>query len=274
MKLRLLSALLACMAFTSAANALDHDDWNQLLERFVSTTESGSSTTIDYAGIKTQREQLQDYLSQLSDVEAEAFSRWPETERLAFLINAYNAWTVELILGKYPDIESIKDIGGWFGSPWKQAIAPLLGKTRTLDEIEHEMIRGSGDFNEPRIHFAVNCASIGCPALRREAYVADELEAQLEAQTMSFLGDQSRNGWRGDSLHISPIFKWYRGDFEAGWRNTDSLNDFLARYADALDLTADQKQALLRGEVTIRFTDYDWRLNDSDGAYPVTNALP
>ncbi len=264
MKLRLLIALLACMAFTSAANAFDHDDWNQLLGRFVSPTESGNSTTIDYAGIKTQRAELQDYLSQLSDVEAEAFSRWPEIQRLAFLINAYNAWTVELILSKYPDIESIKDIGGWFGSPWKQAIAPLLGETRTLDEIEHEMIRGSGDFDEPRIHFAVNCASIGCPALRHEAYVADELEAQLEAQTRDFLGDRTRNAWRGDTLYVSPIFKWYRGDFEAGWRKTDSLNAFLARYADALDLKEDQKQALLRGEITIRFTNYDWRLNDSD----------
>lgn len=263
MRIRPLTALLACLAFASGAAAFDHGDWDHLLERFVSPTKKGNSTAIDYAGIEAQRGKLRDYLGQLSDVEPEVFSDWPESERLAFLTNAYNAWTVELILDEYPDIESIKDIGGWFGSPWKQAIAPLLGKTRTLDEIEHDMIRGSGEFDEPRIHFALNCASIGCPALRSEAYIADELEAQLEAQTVQFLSDRSRNGWRGDELYLSPLFKWYREDFETGWRDAQTLPSFLARYAEALALSKDQKQALLEGKVTISYTDYDWRLNDS-----------
>lgn len=262
MKMRRLATLFVCLMVSRGAAAFDHSDWTHLLKRFVATTEDGHSTTIDYAGIQKQRAELQDYLSKLADVEPQQFSAWPTPERLAFLINAYNAWTVELILEEYPDIDSIRDIGGWFGSPWKQAIAPLLGKKRTLDEIEHGMIRGSGEFDEPRIHFAVNCASIGCPALRREAYVADDLEAQLEAQTRDFLSDRSRNAWRDDALYVSPIFKWYGEDFEAGWRGTDSLVEFLARYADALGLSQDQKQALLDGKATIRYTDYDWRLND------------
>jgi len=262
MKIPTLFALLACLGFTNSAGAFDHGDWDQLLRRFVTPTEDAASTEIDYAGIQARREALRTYLEQLSTVKAETFSAWPESERLAFLINAYNAWTVELILGEYPDIESIKDIGGWFGSPWKKAIAPLLEKERTLDEIEHDMIRGSGEFDEPRIHFAVNCASVGCPALRPEAYVADELETQLEEQTRDFLGDRTRNGLRGNELHVSPIFKWYREDFETGWRGTDSLRQFLARYADALGLTAQQKNALRRGDLELRYTDYDWRLND------------
>lgn len=263
MRLCPLALLLACLAFTSGAAAFDHSAWDELLDRFVSPTQGGNSTAIDYTGIAEQRGRLQDYLDRLSDVEPEVFSSWSESERLAFLINAYNAWTVELILTEYPDIASIRDMGGWFASPWKQAIAPLLGEKRTLDEIEHEMIRGSGKFNEPRIHFAVNCASIGCPALRTEAYVAHELEAQLEAQTQDFLSDRSRNAWRDDALYLSPIFKWYREDFETGWRNTNSLAGFLTRYADALGLSKDQEQALLDGQVPIRYTDYDWRLNDS-----------
>ena len=263
MNMRHLLTLLLCLTLSRGVVAFDHGDWTQLLQRFVASTEDGHSTTIDYAGIQAQRAELQNYLARLSDVEPQQFSDWPKEERLAFLINAYNAWTVELILEEYPDIDSIRDIGGWFGSPWKQAIAPLLGKKRTLDEIEHDMIRGSGEFDEPRIHFAVNCASIGCPALRREAYVADDLEAQLEAQTRDFLSDRSRNAWRDSALHVSPIFKWYREDFEAGWRNTDSLAGFLARYEDALGLSQDQKQALRDGKASIRYTKYDWRLNDS-----------
>ncbi|TCO77854.1 DUF547 domain-containing protein [Chromatocurvus halotolerans] len=263
MKLLRLATLLTCLTFTSGAGAFDHSEWNRLLGRFVSATENGDSTTIDYAGVQGQRGRLRSYLDRLSDVEAETFAAWRESERLAFLINAYNAWTVELILGEYPDIASIRDIGGWFGSPWKKSIAPLLGEKRTLDEIEHKMIRGSGESDEPRIHFAVNCASIGCPALRSEAYVADKLDAQLEAQTRDFLKDRSRNRWRDGRLYVSPIFKWYREDFETGWRGTHSLAGFLVRYADALKLSADQTEALHAGSVEIRYTDYDWRLNDS-----------
>jgi len=263
MKQRRLVILFIGLMLTSSAGAFDHSEWNRLLDRFVSATQTCDSTTIDYADVQGQRGRLRSYLDRLSGVEAETFAAWPESRRLAFLINAYNAWTVELILGEYPDIASIKDIGGWFGSPWKKAIAPLFGKKRTLDEIEHGMIRGSGEFNEPRIHFAVNCASIGCPALRSEAYVADRLDAQLEAQTRNFLQDRRRNRWHDGRLHVSPLFKWYREDFETGWRGSDSLADFLARYAEALGLSEAQADALRTGSVEFRYTEYDWRLNES-----------
>ena len=91
------------------------------------------------------------------------------------MINAYNAWTVEFILTKYPDLDSIKDLGSFFNSPWDKEFIPLLGKTVSLNDIEHGLIRGSDRYNDPRIHFAVNCASIGCPALREEAYTGDKL---------------------------------------------------------------------------------------------------
>lgn len=264
MKTLILSFLiLACTASITAA-AFDHGAWGQLLRRHVVPATDASGTSVNYAGLQGDKDALQHYLAQLAAVTEADFLRWPSAERLAFLINAYNAWTVQLVLSEYPEITSIKEIGGWFGSPWDKAIAPLLGRTRTLDEIEHQMIRGSGQFDEPRIHFAVNCASVGCPALRPEAYTADHLEDQLEDQTTAFLRDRSRNAWRDDRLHVSPIFKWYRADFHSGWRGHDSLSAFLASYASALDLTPAQKKKLAAGDVRIHFSTYDWTLNDSD----------
>ena len=134
-------------------------------------------------------------------------------------------------------------------------------KKRSLDDIEHGLIRGSGRYGDPRIHFAVNCASIGCPALRNEAYRGAELERQLEQQTQRFLADRSRNRWQSDSLQLSSIFKWYRADFEAGWRGARSLGQFLALYADSLNATPEQHKALLNDRIEMDFLKYDWGLN-------------
>ena len=168
---------------------------------------------------------------------------------------------MELILTAWPELESIRDLGSLLRSPWKKSFIPLLGETVSLDDIEHGMIREAGVYDEPRIHFAVNCASIGCPALRREAYTADALEAQLEAQTQQFLGDRSRNRLRGDTLEVTSLFKWYRDDFEQGWRGADSVEAFLARYAAALELDEDDRKRLLAGDLDIEHLEYDWSLN-------------
>jgi hypothetical protein len=162
---------------------------------------------------------------------------------------------VELILTGYPDIESIKDLGSLFQSPWKKRFIPLLGETRTLDDIEHILIRGSGRYVEPRIHFAVNCASIGCPALRPEAYVAARLDDQVEEATRNFLADRTRNRLEDDTLYVSSIFKWYREDFEKGWRGATTLNGFIALYQQPLALGENADK------LDIEFLDYDWRLN-------------
>lgn len=104
---------------------------------------------------------------------------------------------------------------------------PLLGKTRSLDDIEHGLIRGNGKYNDPRIHFAVNCASIGCPALREEAYNATDLESQLQEQTVRFLSDMTRNIAQDNTLSVSSIFKWYGDDFEQGFKGANTLQQFL-----------------------------------------------
>ena len=237
----------------------EHDLWQILLTQYVYSLEGGYATSVDYNGFESDRAILKRYLDALSAVSPTEFAQWTERRQLAFLINAYNAWTVELILQHYPGIDSIRDIGGWFRSPWKMRFFELLGERRSLDELEHKMIRGN--YSEPRIHFAVNCASVGCPALAKQAYQAEKLEIQLEAATQQFLADRQRNALRGGALRVSPIFDWYKEDFDKGWRGLDSLAKFLAHYGKALGLSASQQRELLGGEIAIRFGDYDWALN-------------
>lgn len=254
--------MMAVSAQAQTTSAFDHDAWNRLLAQHVRWSPEGHASTVDYRGMKVDQSKLQSYLSALSAVQRKTFDGWSRETQLAFLINAYNAYTVQLILTRYPDVKSIKDLGSLFQSPWEKAFVPLLGQTRSLDDIEHGLIRGSGRYRDPRVHFAVNCASIGCPALRPEAYLPTRLDAQLEDQARRFLGDRSRNRVSGDELIVSPIFKWYREDFEQGFRGDKSLPDFLARYADVLGLSVAQTHDLHTGRMAITFDGYDWHLND------------
>lgn len=266
--MRLVLACALCAAPLAAAAAeFDHTHraWNALLEKHVVVAEGGESSRVDYAGFAADRGKLQTYLDALSALERPVFERWSRAERLAFLINAYNAFTVELVLRNYPGLGSIRDLGNVvFASPWKKRFFTLLGEPQHLDGIEHGMIRAPGAYDEPRIHFAVNCASIGCPMLREEAYVPARLDAQLEEQTARFLSDRSRNRYdaaRG-VLEVSRIFDWYAKDFATGVGGIGSLGRFLARYADALDAGAQARERIATGAVPVRFLDYDWRLND------------
>ena len=139
------------------------------------------------------RAELEAYLSSLGAVTVSQFEAWPRAERLAFLINAYNAHMVQKVLTRYPDLRSVWDFGRLFGNPFKDAFFTLLGQRTSLDGIEQDMLRKPGAYDEPRVHFALNCASVGCPMLREEAYVGARLEAQLEDQARRFLSDRSRN---------------------------------------------------------------------------------
>lgn len=245
---------------TTTESAL-HQQWQALVSQHVKPINHGSSTAVDYAAMQVARTQLQSYLKQLSNISQTQFDAWDKSTQLAMLINAYNAWTVELILTKYPDLDSIKDLGGFFSSPWDKSFIPLLGKTRSLNDIEHKLIRGSDRYNDPRIHFAVNCASIGCPALREEAYTGSKLEQQLDAQTKRFLADSSRNYAKGNTVYLSAIFKWYGDDFTQGFAEADSVEAFLLLYPNALQLNAVQQTAAKKQQLAIDFLDYNWSLN-------------
>lgn len=244
------------------AGSFDHHEWNQLLGEYVTPIRQGQASVVDYAGIQRNQRRLTSYTENLSAVSQSEFDQWPPKDQLAFLINAYNAWTVELVLEGYPDIDSIKDLGGFLRSPWSKSFIPLLGSLRSLDDIEHNMIRGSDRYNDPRIHFAVNCASIGCPALRPEAYSGDRLDSQLQDQLELFLSDRTRNRLEQGTLLVSSIFKWYGKDFENAGSGMESLRHFLAGHGTALGLSGEDIAQLEAGKIAIDYLEYDWRLND------------
>lgn len=239
-----------------------HSEWDAFLKEHVVELKNGAVTQVDYGKAKQNIAKLKNYISQTAAVTQSEFKSWPKNQRLAFLINTYNANTVDLILTKYPDIKSIKDLGGFLSSPWKKDFFKLFGKERHLDEIEHEMIR-KGDYKDPRIHFAVNCASIGCPALRKEAFVGDKLDVQLEDSLTKFLTDKDRNRYNSqkNTIEASKIFSWYKEDFSKGWLGFNSLKEFFAKYANLLtdDKTAQEK--IKSKKVEVDHLDYDWNLN-------------
>ena len=251
-----------CLA-ASARAEFDHGLWDELLKSHVVESAGASVTAVDYSAFQRERARLKEYLQALAKVTADDFSAWSVDEQLAFLINAYNAWTVELILTEYPEIDSIRDIGFLPGAPWRRKIVSLFSSSISLDELEHEMIRGWPRFQEPRIHFAVNCAAVGCPALRKEAYLGAALDEQLESSTNRFLADRNRNYLRESTLYVSRIFDWYEEDFQKGWLGVSSVAEFLARYAEPLGLTDQEAAELLAGRIRIRYLSYDWQLNDS-----------
>ena len=266
-QLALLSLLIASAPWMAAhAQSLDHSHaaWTALLKKHVVLLEGGKASQLRYAGMAADRAALKAYLATLAAVTPAAFEGFTKPQQMAFLINAYNAYTVELILTRYPKLDSIKEIGTLLQNPWKQKSAPLLGTTMTLDGIEHDTLRARGRYDDPRIHFAVNCASIGCPMLREEAYVAERLDAQLDEQALRFMSDRSRNRWSAASqkLEVSKIFEWYGEDFRLGHKGIASANAFYARFADQLaDAPADRDR--VRGQKAgVAHIDYDWKLND------------
>ncbi len=269
---RLIAILFFFVSATAHAANFDHSKWNDLLMHNVVMAPNGGVSTVNYTQFKGEHAELKSYLGSMSTISREEFDGWTKPDQLAFLINAYNAWTIELILSRYPDLASIKDLGSLTQSPWQKTNIALLGTTVSLDNIEHDLIRGSGRYNDPRIHFAVNCASIGCPALLNEAFIGVTLEQQLETATKGFLSDRTRNRKANGTLAVSSIFNWYGGDFVKGWRGATTLDEFFALYASSLDLSQADIEALSSGNMEIVFQEYDWRLNDSKGTGTTKNS--
>jgi hypothetical protein len=272
-RLFLLAATLALLPPAALAQ-FDHTHaaWDALVKRHVKLIDGGKSSQVRYADLARERAALKAYLAQVSGVTEAQFRGWSKAEQMAFLINAYNAYTVELILTRYPDLKSIRDLGNIvFNSPWKKKFFTLFGRDSFLDDIEHGMLRKPGVYDEPRVHYAVNCASVGCPMLREEAYVAARLDAQLEEQARRFLADRTRNRHNAQSgkLEVSEIFKWFKEDWTSGYRGignagpVTSREQYFARYADLLADRPEYRKLVAEGRAPIDHLDYDWSLNDA-----------
>ena len=257
----------AALAASWHALALDHTHraWDELLKKHVRYVANGNGSQVSYAGFQKDRAAFRAVLDDYSKVTRAEFDAWSKPQQQAFLINAYNAFTIEKILKRYPEIKSIRDFGTVFGNPWKDKFFTLFGQPSYLDQIEHEILRKEGVYDEPRVHVAVVCASIGCPMLRDEAFTADRLEAQLEDGMRRFLSDRSRNRYNPQTrrLEVSKIFDWYGKDFEKGHRGYTSVRATLARYADLLADKPEDRAIVREQKAEVGYLDYDWGLNDA-----------
>jgi len=237
----LLLPLAAALAATTAPYDHTHAALDALLKAHV------ADGLVDYAGLKGDRAPLDTYLATAGAVPVAEFQQWSKDEQLAFLINVYNAATLQLIIDAYP-VDSIKSLGNLIKSPWSRETVMLFGKKVSLDTVEHGMIRKN--YAEPRIHFALVCAALGCPPLRDEAYQAARLAEQLDAQAKAFLNDPSKNrvDMEKQVVWLSPIFKWYGDDFTSGG------GTLLSYVAPHMGLDAPSAYS-------IKYTNYDWSLN-------------
>ena len=211
----------------------DHAVWNSILQRFVS-----SDGKVDYSGIKGDK-RFSEYLLTLGGSHPD--DSWSRQEQMSFWINAYNAFTVQLITQNMP-LKSIKDIE----NPWGRKFISIEGKAYSLNDIENNILRPQ--FKDPRIHFAVNCASKSCPILQNRAFTAGNLESMLESATRAFVNDPRMNTLSVNEIQISNIFDWYKDDFTM----KGSLVTFLNRYA---------KVAISPG-AKVSYKEYDWTLNN------------
>jgi hypothetical protein len=241
-------------AFAGQTFDRTYKSYDALLKKYV------KNGAVDYAGLKKEKA-LTDFMEEVRVLGKDEFKTWPEQERLVFWINLYNAATLDLVARNYP-VKSIKNIVSYNAgqaewkagsTPWDIVFIRLFKDKITLNNIEHKILRK--EFKEPRIHFAIVCASIGCPPLRAEAFVASKIDRQLTEQAKTFLADKSKNSFDGAAKKaaISNIFNWFSGDFEA---EAGSVQKFLAKYADPAF-----KSDLEAEKFSISYTDYDWNLN-------------
>jgi hypothetical protein len=227
-------------SIVSAENTVDQSIYGALLEKYV------KNGVVDYKGFKSEEKKLDRYLEILNKADVGALSRG---EQFAVYINAYNAYTIKLILKNYP-VNSIKKIAKWKGGPWKIRFCKIGGKTLTLDEIEHDILRP--EYKDPRVHFAVNCASKSCPPLISEPYQGDIVDRQLDSSTRKFINDPKENRLEGNTLYVSSMFKWFKEDFG------EDIVGFFLKYAEG-----DLRENLMakKDQIKVKYLKYDWSLN-------------
>lgn len=245
--LLLTTSLISCGSLNPTkenTSPINHSVFDTLLKKYVD--ENGN---VNYKGFEKERKTFERYLAQIEENPPND-EQWTKNQQLSYWLNAYNAFTIKLILDNYP-IQSIKDIGSkiqvpFLNTPWDVKFIKIGEEKYDLNNIEHNILRKN--FSEPRIHFAIVCASFSCPKLRKEAYLAGILEQQLTDQAKQFLRDPSKNQIRKEEIKISKIFSWFKGDFT----KERPFIDFLNLYSPVV----------IDSKAKISHMDYDWSLNE------------
>ncbi len=261
-------------------NDFDHSYtvYNNLLKQYV------KDARVNYPGFIDSKAEFEKFLKTLGDVNESDFESWTQQQRLAFWINAYNAFTIKAIIDHYPIKRSFSLVGIFYAPSnsilqikgvWTKLQFRAAGRMVTLDEIEHKILRKK--FNEPRIHMAIVCASISCPDLRDEAYVASNLEDQLAEASSIFVNNPEKgvyvDGSRG-LVKFSKIFKWFGDDFIPSYSNKKLFNNYSLKENAALNFTSDYleseqaKEYLMSNKLKIGYLKYDWHLNETQSESP------
>ncbi|GAB4372934.1 MAG: hypothetical protein Kow0042_16510 [Calditrichia bacterium] len=272
MKNKLLSLFIILISLGSSsygANSFSHQLFDSLLQRYV---EQG---WVNYQGIKQNPQWLDRYLETIENLAPEVYENWTDNQKMAFWINAYNAITIKGILLHYPiqygnliararfPQNSIRQISNF----WDRIFVKPMGKEISLNTIEHQILRK--EFRDPRIHFALVCASVGCPALKSRVYFAESLEEQLNTATREFIQDSTKNRLSKSEniLYLSRIFDWYKEDFPAGSTPHSALTHYKEELRGILEfvmnyLPESEREYLLKNAPEIKFLEYDWSLNE------------
>lgn len=239
-----------------AAQSFNYQDYAEVLKTYVD-----DNGLVNYKLLQENREQLDRFNKSFASVTPDVYNSWSEADQISFLINAYNSFTLQSIIDQNPLKKSIRDISG----VWKRRKFEIAGESRTLDNIEHDILRKN--FNEPRIHVALVCAAISCPSLRNEPYFPEQLDSQLDDQVDKFL--TSPHGLKiakeDKKVRLSSIFKWFGEDWLASYATQDKFTgnkkekavlNFVSKYLDA-----SEQEYLAKGQYKVSYLNYDWSLN-------------
>ena len=237
-------------SFCSNSEAFDFSDWDALVKKYVTpkTLEGVRLNAVNYASLKKDPV-FSGLITRLESYSPASLESREST--LSFWINVYNILAAKMITDHYP-IESIKDVGSFFKSVWKRAAGTVGGKERTLNDIEHEILR---KMNAPRIHVAIVCASVSCPDLRQEVYSAGKLNEQLDDQMEKFLRSREKGmklDERKNRVYLSAIFKWFAEDFES----RGGVLKYIGQY-----VTAEERKVLNNSKIKISYLYYNWKIN-------------
>jgi len=249
--------------------AFNYDNYAEVLKSYVD-----NNGMVNYKELKANRAKLDSFAQHLSTLDEQTYKKWSSNDKIAFWINAYNGLTLKAIIDNYPikssffksriyPKNSIRQISG----VWDKIKHKVMGKDRTLEHIEHEILRKQ--FKEPAIHVALVCAAMGCPPLRNEPYIGNKLEEQFDDQGRRFLSEPKKFNIdrKGEKVSLSLIFKWFGSDFISKYGTEKTLPRLNKNETAAINyisrvLEKNDRDYLLRGNFKIKYLDYDWSLNE------------